>query len=53
MALFYSRTFNRVVRPGLSHIAHPNLPPDTSNLTAALHHLEVQLTNYFGEKKAA
>jgi hypothetical protein len=25
-ALFYSRAFNRVVRPGLSHIAHPNLP---------------------------
>ena len=48
IALFYSRTFNRVVRPGLSHIAHPNLPADTSNLTAAFHHLEVQLTNYFG-----
>lgn len=53
IALFYSRTFNRVVRPGLSHIAHPNLPSDTSNLTAAFHHLEVQLTNYFAEKKAA
>ena len=53
IALFYSRTFNRVVRPGLSHIAHPNLPADTSNLTAAFHHLEVQLTNYFAEKKAA
>ena len=53
IALFYSRTFNRVVRPGLSHLAHPNLPADTSNLTAAFHHLEVQLTNYFAEKKAA
>ena len=53
IALFYSRTFNRVVRPGLSHIAHPNLPADTSNLTAAFHHLEIQLTNYFAEKKAA
>ena len=53
IALFYSRTFNRVVRPGLSHIAHPNLPADTSNLTAAFHHLEVQLTNYLAEKKAA
>lgn len=53
IAVFYSRTFNRVVRPGLSHIAHPNLPADTSNLTAAFHHLEVQLTNYFAEKKAA
>jgi hypothetical protein len=52
-ALFYSRVFNRIVRPGLSHIAHPNLPPERSNLTAAFHHLEIQLTNYFAEKKAA
>src|SRR5215813_10074856 len=52
-ALFYSRAFNRIVRPGLSHIAHPNLPPEHSKLTAAFHHLEVQLTNYFTEKKAA
>jgi hypothetical protein len=35
-ALFYSRTFNHVLRPGLSQIAHPNLPPDSSNLNAAL-----------------
>jgi hypothetical protein len=52
-ALFYSRAFNRVVRPGLSEIVHPNLPLDSSNLIAAFHHLEVQLTNYFAEKKAA
>jgi hypothetical protein len=52
-ALFYSRVFNRVVRPGLSHIAHPNLPLDSSQLTAAFQHLELQLTNYFAEKKAA
>ena len=52
-ALFYSRAFNRIVRPGLSHIAHPKMPPERSNLTAAFHHLEVQLTNYFAEKKAA
>jgi hypothetical protein len=52
-ALFYSRAFNRVLRPGLSQIAHPDLPPDGSNLTAAFHHLEVELTNYFAEKKAA
>ena len=50
--LFYSRIFNRVVRPGLSQIAHPT-PPDSSNLTAAFHHLEAQLTNYLAEKKAA
>ena len=52
-ALFYSRTFNRVVRPGLSQIAHLNPTPDSSNLTAAFHHLEAQLTNYLAEKKAA
>jgi hypothetical protein len=52
-ALFYSRTFNRVLRPGLSQIAHPNLPPDSSNLTAAFHYLEAQLTNYLSDKKAA
>jgi hypothetical protein len=52
-ALFYSRAFNRMVRPGLSQIAHPNLPPDSSNLNAAFHHLERQLTIYFADKKAA
>jgi len=51
--LFHSRTFNRVLRPGLSQIAHPNLPPDSSNLTAAFHYLEAQLTNYLSDKKAA
>src|SRR5246500_2862586 len=52
-ALFYSRTFNRVLRPGLSQIAHPDLSPDSSNLSAAFHHLEVELTNYLAQKKAA
>ena len=37
----------------LRHIAHPNLPPERSKLTAAFHHLEVQLTKYFTEKKAS
>ena len=52
-ALFYSRTFNRVLRPTLSQIPQPNLPPDSSNLTADVHYLEAQLTNYLAEKKAA
>jgi hypothetical protein len=52
-ALFYSRTFNRVLRPALSQIMHPNLPPDSSDLVAAFHHLQTQLTNYFADKKAA
>jgi hypothetical protein len=52
-ALFYSRTFNHVLRPGLSQIAQPNLPPHSSNLKAAFHYLEAQLTNYLAEKRAA
>jgi len=47
------RIFNHVLRHGLSQIARPNLPPDSSNLTAAFHNLQVQLTNYLLEKKAA
>jgi len=47
------RAFNRIVRPGLSHIAHPNLPSERSSLTAAFHCLEIQLTSYFAQKKAA
>ena len=52
-ALFYSRTFNHVLRPGFSQIAQPNLPSHSSNLHAAFHYLEAQLTNYLAEKKAA
>jgi hypothetical protein len=51
--LFYSRTLNRVIRPGLSQIAHPNFPRDGSKLTAAFRHLETELTNYLAQKKAA
>jgi hypothetical protein len=49
--LFYSRTLNRVIRPGLSQIAHPNFPRDGSKLTAAFRHLETELTNYLAQKK--
>jgi DNA-binding HxlR family transcriptional regulator len=52
-ALFCSRIFTRAIRPGLSQIADPNLPQDSSKLTAAFHHLEAQLTNYLIDKKAA
>ena len=52
-ALFYSRLFSRAIRPGLSQIADPSLPLDSSKLTATFHHLEAELTNYFEEKKAA
>ena len=52
-ALFYSRTFNRVIRPGLSQLTDPSLPTNSSKLTAAFHHLETELTNYLQEQKAA
>ena len=52
-ALFYSRVFARAIRPGLSQIADPSLPLNSSKLTAAFHHLEAELTNYFLQKKAA
>ena len=52
-ALFYSRTFNRVIRPALSHITAPNVSQQTSKLVTAFRDLETQLTNYFAEKKAA
>ena len=51
--LFYSRTLNRVIRPGLSQIAHPNFPRDGSKLTVAFRHLETELTHYLAQKKAA
>jgi hypothetical protein len=52
-ALLYSRTFNRVIRPALSHLTAPNLPQQKSKLATAFHNLENQLTNYFAEKRAA
>lgn len=52
-ALFYSRLFNRVVRPGLCEIAQPKLPPDSSPLTSAFRRLETELAHYLTEKKAA
>jgi hypothetical protein len=52
-ALFYSRTFSRVIRPALSHITPPNVLAQNSKLATAFHDLEIQLTNYFAEKKAA
>ena len=52
-ALFYSRAYARVIRPGLSQIANPNFTADSSKLNAAFCRLENQLTTYFAEKKAA
>ena len=52
-ALFYSRAYARVIRPGLSQIANPNFTADSSKLNAAFCRLENQLTAYFVEKKAA
>ncbi|MBV9304507.1 MAG: hypothetical protein JOZ45_00110 [Acidobacteriaceae bacterium] len=52
-ALFYSRAYARVIRPGLSQIANPNFTADSSKLNAAFCRLENQLSAYFAEKKAA
>ena len=52
-ALFYARTFNRVIRPDLSQLTDPSLSTNSSKLTAAFHHLETELTNYLQEQKAA
>ena len=49
----HSRTFNRVIRPALSHLTAPNFPQQKSKLATAFHNLENQLTNYFAEKRAA
>ena len=50
-ALLYSRTFNRVIRPALSHLTAPNVSQQKSKLATAFHNLENQLTNYLPRKK--
>jgi len=49
-ALFYSRTYQRVIRPGLSLLeSHsPN-----SKLTRAFQQFQAKLSDYFAQQKAA
>jgi hypothetical protein len=51
-ALFYSRTYARVIRPGLSLLGAP-VSACPSKLTRAFRHFETELGHYFDEQKAA
>jgi len=51
-ALFYTRTYQRVIRPGLSLLeAAP--PNDQAKLARAYHWFQTELSEYFAEQRAA
>jgi hypothetical protein len=50
--LFYSRVYQRVLRPGLSHLHDPRLR-ERSALAKSFHAFHAQLTNYFQVQLAA
>lgn len=51
-ALFYSRTYQRVIRPGLS-LLEPSPPGSNSELFQAFQHFQTKLSDYFAKQKAA
>jgi hypothetical protein len=51
-ALFYSRTYQRVIRPGLSFL-NPSPPKANAKVTRAFHQFETELSDYFAQQKAA
>jgi hypothetical protein len=51
-ALFYSRTYTRVIRSGLSLISAP-VPSSHSKLKRAFHQFESELNRYLAQQKAA
>jgi hypothetical protein len=51
-ALFYSRTYQRVIRPGLS-LLEPRPPECSSRLSRAFQHFQTELAEYFAQQKAA
>lgn len=51
-ALFYSRTYQRVIRPGLS-VLNASPPQANAKLTRAFRQFEAELSNYFAQQKAA
>jgi len=51
-ALFYSRTYQRVIRPGLS-LLEPRPPESNSKLSRAFQHFQSELAEYFAQQKAA
>ena len=52
VALFYSRTYHHVLRPGLSLLHDPHAPQH-SPLARSYHHFETQLTAFLHQKRAA
>lgn len=52
VALFYSRTYHHVLRPGLS-LLHDPQAPQHSLLARSYHHFETQLTAFLHQKRAA
>jgi hypothetical protein len=52
VALFYSRTYRQVLRPGLS-LLHDPQAPQRSPLARSYHHFETQLTAFLHQKRAA
>ena len=52
MALFYSRSYQRLLRPGLSVLCDP-AGADSSNLRSCFDHFESELDAYLTEKLAA
>jgi len=51
-ALFYSRTYQRVIRPGLS-LLEPAPPHDHARLTRAYRQFQTELSDYFAQQQAA
>lgn len=51
-ALFYSRTYQRVIRPGLS-LLEPAPPHDNARLTRAYRQFQTELSDYFAQQQAA
>jgi hypothetical protein len=51
-ALFYSRTYQRVIRPGLS-LLEPAPPQDNVTLTRAYQRFQTELADYFAQQRAA
>jgi hypothetical protein len=52
VALFYSRTYQRVIRPGLSFLHDPETI-EASKLASSYHHFEAEMLHFLQEKRVA
>jgi len=52
IALFFTRTYTRVLRPGLSHV-QPDFVPDDSSLGKRFHQLETAIDQWIGHAALA